>query len=363
MIIRNAVPIELVDAAREKLLAEQEKSSADSHVGGRRYQDEALETSREFTDLVNKSDLGEVIRNTMGPYDSPTRGFAATVMPTDVDDPHAGKAQRPVPGLHLDGLYGGPVPHNDGLRENGYIGPHSSSTLANNRGVMFIDEEKTLAMGHFTAFVGVSLCDQTEPGRGQFSVLPRAHHVTEKFFQAQRAAGGPIGPEGPGWPRVSPFADPSRGFYMNLFPDPIREAFPQNAERNADGRLVPEARLVLLAPGDAVIALQHTPHSSTLNTSPLGPRWQIYFRLRHQKFNNAFVPPAEHETPLVTGRSDHPDRGWDGEYLPTKPGATPWEDAIDALCDCWSEWDGMKKTVEMMRVEEAAPVQAPGAKL
>ena len=25
---------------------------------------------------------------------------------------------------------------------------------------------------------------------------------------------------------------------MNLFPDPIREAFPQNAERNADGRLV-----------------------------------------------------------------------------------------------------------------------------
>ena len=67
MIIRNAVPIELVDAAREKLLAEQEKSSADSHVGGRRYQDESLETSREFTDLVNKSDLGEVIRNTMGP--------------------------------------------------------------------------------------------------------------------------------------------------------------------------------------------------------------------------------------------------------------------------------------------------------
>ena len=144
---------------------------------------------------------------------------------------------------------------------------------------------------------------------------------------------------------------------MNLFPDPIREAFPQNAERNADGRLVPEARLVLLAPGDAVIALQHTPHSSTLNTSPLGPRWKIYFRLRHQKFNDAFIPPAEDETPLVSGRSDHPDRGWDGEYLPTKPGATPWEDAIDALCDCWSEWDGMKETVKMMRVEETAPVQ------
>ena len=29
-----------------------------------------------------------------------------------------------------------------------------------------------------------------------------AHHAVQAFFRMQRAKGGPLGPEGPGWPRV-----------------------------------------------------------------------------------------------------------------------------------------------------------------
>ena len=120
------------------------------------------------------------------------------------------------------------------------------------------------------------------------------------------------------------------------------------AGETPDGRRWPRPLQLLMEPSDAAICMWHLPHSASRNERGTEPRATAVFRLRNKR---------RQPRKLVAGNSDHPDRGWDGEYLPTKPGATPWEDAIDALCDCWSEWDGMKETVKMMRVEETAPVQ------
>ena len=40
--------------------------------------------------------------------------------------------------------------------------------------------------------------------RGQTNVLAGGHHVAQEYFRAQYAAGGPVGAEGPGWPRLVP---------------------------------------------------------------------------------------------------------------------------------------------------------------
>ena len=58
----------------------------------------------------------------------------------------------------------------------------------------------------------------------------------------------------------------------------------------------------------------------------------VYFRLRRQQPGRA----------KVRGDSDHPDRGWDGEFLEYPNGFDPWQSSIDAMCDHWSEWDGMQ---------------------
>ena len=53
--------------------------------------------------------------------------------------------------------------------------------------------------------------------------------------------------------------------------------------------------------------------------------------------------------PTVLGDSDHPDRGWEGEFLDYPEDYDPWKVAIDAMCDHWSEWDGMTEVVAEAR--------------
>lgn len=290
------------------------------------------------------------MRSTLGPYDPPTRGFCATIFPATAEEKAAG-LRTDGTGLHIDGQFGGPISGEIG--PGGYVGPHCASTLGRNRGggaqPLFVDREKRLAIGRFSAFVGVSLCDQTVIGRGQLAVIPGAYKLTAQLFRQQREAGGPVGPEGLGWPRVSSFRDAHGQVvqYMNLFPDFIRDAYP-SGQLTEDGRVVPKPEQVLLAPGDAVVTLQGCPHTSTPNRWTQ-PRWQIYFRLRHQKFNHNYLPAAGIEGGVaVTGRSDHPDRGWRGEFLPVVEGATPSDDAIGALCNPWDEWEGMATVAQIV---------------
>ena len=51
----------------------------------------------------------------------------------------------------------------------------------------------------------------------------------------------------------------------------------------------------------------------------------------------------------VLGDSGHPDRGWEGEFLDYAEDYDPWKVAVDAMCDHWSEWDGMTEVVATAR--------------
>jgi hypothetical protein len=106
-------------------------------------------------------------------------------------------------------------------------------------GLLFMDKACSLSTGSFTIFAVACLNDQSEPGRGQFTVLGGAHHAMEKFYQMQYETGGILGPEGPGWSRLDYSAPNRAGF--NAVPVPVRELFiDEHAQPSSDGRLWPQ---------------------------------------------------------------------------------------------------------------------------
>ena len=287
--------------------------------GVRRMRNEIAE-SPEISNLVNKSLLGELLRNTMGPYDLPTRGFPAILYPKDPSEEIGihGLPDEQLPNFgwnpHLDGLWTGPIPTSKSEVDDWvsprteHFGDGSASVIGANRTPLFQDPECRLSIGSFTAFVGVALNDQTEFGRGNLCLCRGAHEKVEAFFRMQRDKGGPVGPEGPGWPRLVPVGEDSVG--LNYFPDAIRNTLTEGAEYTSDGTLWPKPTPVLLDEGDAVIALHAVPHAGTRNGAA-DPRMNVYFRLRRQR------PGAAR----VAGDSDHPDRGWEGEFYDYPRGA------------------------------------------
>ena len=94
---------------------------------------------------------------------------------------------------------------------------------------------------NFTALVGIPLSDQIKNGDGNVGVLKGAHHKMENFFKMQFKAGGPIGPDGPGWQRENTSAPNGHG--LNHYPDSVRESFKRNAVRTSDGMLWPKANI------------------------------------------------------------------------------------------------------------------------
>ena len=181
-----------------------------------------------------------------------------------------------------------------------HFGKGDATEMGANKTPFFQDPACTLALGSFTAFVGVALNDQTEFGRGNLCLLRGAHEEVEAFFRMQSAAGGKIGPEGPGWPRLTPRKD--GGVALTPMPQSIRDKFTDGAQVT-DGIVWPEPTPILLDEGDAVIALHACPHGGSINNGA-DPRINIYFRLRHERPGGA----------AVLGDSDHPDRGWEGEF-------------------------------------------------
>lgn len=329
IVIRDAVPRELTFRARRAV------NMHAARQGVRRpYHDLAGDSP--LPDLVNKSRLGEIMRNTMGPYDPPQTAFAATLYPQP-DTPMPNFGWQP----HVDGMWYSPdlptaaeVDSWEAPRTH-HFGKGDATEMGANKTPFFQDPECSLALGSFTAFVGVALNDQTEFGRGNLCLLKGAHEDVEAFFRMQRDAGGNVGPEGPGWPRLAPRKD--GGVSLTPMPQPVRERFVADAEV-VNGVAWPEPTPILLDEGDAVIALHACPHGGSVNAGA-DPRMNIYFRLRHERPGGA----------TVLGDSDHPDRGWEGEFLNYDDGYDPWQVAVDAMCDHWSEWDGMADVVAQAR--------------
>ena len=56
---------------------------------------------------------------------------------------------------------------------------------------------------------------------------------------------------------------------------------------------------------------------------------------------------------VVSGVTDHPDRGQMGEWLEFEEGNDPWERSKHAMCNMWHEWDGMQAVVAEEREKQA----------
>ena len=334
IVLKDVVPEDLTFEARRTI-----NMFAGRNGIRRSYHD--ISTSSALPDLVNQSILGDILRNTIGPYDPPQRGFAAILYPNEkMDTPNFG--WHP----HLDGLWAGRLPKTaeeiDDLnspRTEEYFGAGDATVTGGNLTPLFQDPQCTLSLGSFTAFVGVALNDQSEFGRGNLCLLKGVHEEVEGFFKAQRDSGGIVGPEGEGWPRLT--RSSSGGVSMTPLPYPIRDIALKKSVEYKNVRYI-EPSPILLDVGDVVIALHACPHGGSRNEWS-DPRMNVYFRIRHHRPGGV----------TVLGDSDHPDREWLGGFHDYPDGYNPWQVAIDKLCDHWSEWDGMQETIVANRANSA----------
>lgn len=339
IILKGAVSPELIEAARVRIRAAKKG--------------ENLAMEPEMTDLVNASSITPILTEVMGTFDPPVAAHVAVrkrsapgeqFMPSgyrDRDIPYYGAE------LHIEGniTMASPQEVQEGTAEEIYLrhfatGPNgdigrSAEVLGHNMGSLFQDPEMTLSLGTITAFAFVALHDQLVEGSGQTAVLKGAHHDVEKFFRWQREQNGHLGPEGPGWPRLD--HDVPNRCGMVYLPPPILEQYTDDTcECTPDGKRWPRPTQVLLEAGDACVTVHAIPHAGTRNENGEASRKTIIFRLRNKKRQPDMV---------VTGGSDHPDRGQLGEWLEFEPGNNPWQRSKDALCDIWNEWEGMREVV------------------
>ena len=312
VVLPGAVAQERVAAARRLILEGLERSRANTEErGGRRT---VPGQSPEILGLFNDTGLQGVVEDALGPVGPATGCQLATRHPARPSDRvnEAGYRDRDTPFRgwhgHLDGLWNGATRiHQDLDRPM-----TSEETEAWHREPSTNGCRKTFpALGanirSFAALVAVALSDQTAEGTGNLGVLKGAHHAIERFFQDQRDAGGPLGPDGPNWERIDRDAPNKCG--LRHYPDEVRLAFSKGGQRTPDGKLWPKPTLLRLAPGDAAIVLHALPHSAT-RVCVAEPRLMAFFRV---------TPLARPEPYRVV--------------------------YADALCDIWSEWPGMAEVV------------------
>jgi hypothetical protein len=338
VVVRDAIPEQLVGNARAQIEAHLPSDERRLLVPA------GLATHSDILALFNDSCIANLLRREMGPFPDVVSCQVAVTPPYD--------KLGGEPGMHVDGGWSGPLPETaaeiDPITHRPrnpapYFGVNDERRGAND-GQLWIDPNRRISTGSYTALVGICLNDQLVPGNGQFAVVKGMHEEVEAFFRRQRDSGGVIGPEGVDWPRVK--IDRHGRPYMNGLPDPIRRLAHERAEgaRATDEWPWPELTPVLLSAGDAVIALHSCPHTPTPNLGP-NPRMNIYFRIRRWREGN----PHEGTRRVAHGVSDHPDRGYFGQFLDYPDEYDPWQTSIDKLCDHWSEWDGMQEIVNERR--------------
>ena len=338
VIAKGAVAPALVDAALARI--------------GRAERGESLHAEPEMTDLVNASSLAPILADAIGPYDPPTACQMGVIPRRDPGEQFNALGYRtcdmPYHGaqIHIDGMltmFDGPQVHEvqRGTPEEIYAryitrGPRgdigrSAEVMGGNMTPLFQDPEMTLALGSFTSFVFVALSDQTTEGCGQTNVLPGGHHAVHAFLQEQRATSNHLGPEGPGWPRMD-HEVPNRCGLVYVPPAVAEQFVDDTCETTPDGRRWPRPTPVFMEPGDALIATYQIPHSGSMNVNGTEARKTVIFRIRNKR---------RQPDQLVSGMSDHPDRGWNGEWLEFEPGNDPWERSKHAMCNMWDEWEGL----------------------
>ena len=302
VVLRGVVPPAMVAAARRRIFA---------GLGGGTP---ARGNEPVFHDLLAATDIAPMVEEMLGPIADYRGVQLATRFPADPSDRvnESGYPDRDTPFFgwhgHLDGLWNGAAPVHQDVEQ-----PMTAEELAawneepSRNGCRKGFPERNVNIMNFAALVGVALSDQTEDGAGNVGLLKGAHHEMERFFRGQRETGGPLGPDGPGWPRIDTDAPNRSG--LRHYPEAVREAFRPHGTETEDGRFWPEPTLLRLAPGDAVMVLHAVPHSAT-RVEGSEPRMMAYFRI---------VPKSRPDE----ARNVYPE----------------------ALCDIWHEWPGMAAVV------------------
>ena len=176
--MKQVVSPELVAAARKAV-----ETRKDRDLLGQG----SLGADKVMTDLINRSELGAIMRNLMGPYDAPIRSFPAIRAHMKRYPRKGGQAGVPwsehpisqrvhgAPLLHIDGSWTGTAPKcwdeiddATGAPKNraAVFGDEFANDKTLNMTPLWQDRQKSLALGSFTAFVGVALNDQLTPGCG-----------------------------------------------------------------------------------------------------------------------------------------------------------------------------------------------------
>ena len=328
VIVRDCVPMDMVKSARAIIEAGMPPTER------RLLAPAELATHPAVIGVFRNSPIAEIIESAMGPY---PEVVSCQIAVTPGNDRLYG---QPKP--HVDGSWSGPIPDRaedikfpEGrpLEAEKYFGKNDEKRGVND-GLLWQDPAKRISLGSYTALVGIALNDQPDPGNGQFAVLKGQHEAVERAFIAQRDAGSVIGPEGLHWPRIR-ISEESRP-YLNGLPDSVFAYAYDNTHEatHGDNWPWPELTPVCLNAGDAVIALHSIPHTATPNLGP-NPRMNLYFRLRRWRDGN----PNEGTRRVGHGVSDHPDRGYYGQYLEFPDRYDPWQVSIDKLCNHWSDWN------------------------
>ena len=317
LILRKAVPAEMVSAARRVLnthlgALSQSAQRSKEMAAVRRAAAAASAVGRDprLLDTFNKTAVVKTVEAFFGGPVNPAQGAqVATKFPDDalMQVNESGYRNKDTPFHswfgHLDGLWSGGTQVPD-IGE--VFTPHKKRMWYRDpatNGASRTHPEFNCNLSNFTALVGVALSDQRLEGAGNLGLLKGGHRKMERFFQQQRDAGGPLGPDGPGWPREH--LEAPNGHGLRHYPDAVRHSYRHSAAFTEDGHCWPKPTLMKLAPGDAVIVHYATPHGATLVSGP-DPRFMLYFRT---------TPKSRAEK----NRSIYPD----------------------ALCDTWLEWKGM----------------------
>ncbi len=367
LIIKRAVPLDLTRDARERVRSLRARGGTHEFQRGFQFFATTPECQQGFVNMFEGSKLGECLRELIGPF-TPIIACDAHNTPGADDNGFVGGDQGEMG--HIDGMMAPPPQYypktvddivalgkdpNDPEAMHCYM-THLDHTVPNPMGTPFyMDPERTLTIGDFTAFVGIAFSDQTQMGCGQTGVRRGFHHDTEQFFRMQRDAGGPIGYEGPGWPRVDPASIASGAPHMGMPaalkqpPQPRHGGF-VNIKGWRDSRGNPYTWLtpVVLEDGDAFVALHGLPHAGTANHAR-STRYTAFYRVRRFRPKN----PYEGDPRWLHGTRDHNDRLGDASAASFDyESYNPYQMTIDHLCDMWSEWDGMKETVHREREKQ-----------
>lgn len=341
-----------------------------------------------ITDLINRSKFRPLLQSLIGDFD-PVQGTHVGIMHV-TPEKYAKRSWKPFfnADIHMDGLittetqsgdpdlptsslFGNEGPEDLELFHRHYLayigsghnpGRHAEN-VGRNGGMLFQDPKHSLTTGSFTLFAVASLNDQSEVGRGQFSVIRGCHHAMEQFYRMQLEAGGIVGPEGPGWPRISP-----------MVPVAVRAHFlDEHARPDMRGTLFPRPTQCLMEEGDVCITMHAIPHAGTRNDGPeprLNMIWRIQAKVRqpHKVHNGMTDHPdrngVQYRQGVVDNEGNPNGKGFNGEwmkfsrgpgeppYFPGEVGNDPFERSKYALTHIWHEWPGMADVVAEMKAEE-----------